>query len=57
MLAEIFVTERAGVGVPVPEPAHHLFRFSLERCLLTSTTGHGDIAPQHTNWQAPAGPS
>jgi hypothetical protein len=56
VLAEIFVTERAGVGVPVPEPAHHLFRFILERCLLTSTTGHGDIAPQHTTWQAPARP-
>lgn len=58
VLAEIFVTERAGgVGVPVPEPAHHLFRFGLDRCLLTRTTGHGDIAPQHTTWQAPADPS
>jgi hypothetical protein len=54
-LAGIFVAERAGAGVPVPEPAHHLFRFSLDRCLLTRTTGHGDFAPQHTTWQAPAG--
>lgn len=54
-LAEIFVAERAGMAVP--EPAHHLFRFSLDRCLLTRTTGHGDIAPQHTKWQAPAAPS
>jgi len=55
VLAEIFVAERAGVGVPAPEPAHHLFRFSLVRVLLTRTTGHGDAAPQHTKWQAPPG--
>ena len=53
VLAEIFVAERA--GVPAPEPAHHLFRFSLDRCLLTRTTGHGDFAPQHTTWKDPAG--
>jgi hypothetical protein len=52
-LAGIFVAERAGVGVPAP--AHHLFRFSVDRCLLTRTTGHGDFVPQHTKWQAPAG--
>ena len=58
VLAGIFVAERAGgVGVPVPEPAHHLFRFGLDRCLLTRTTGHGDFAPRHTTWQAPADPS
>jgi hypothetical protein len=53
-IAEVFVTERSGVGVPAPEPDHHLFRFDIERCLLTRTTGHGDIAPQHTTWQAGA---
>jgi len=47
------VAERADVGVRVPEPAHHLFRFSVDRCLLTRTTGHGDFAPQHTVWQPP----
>ena len=57
VLAGIFVAERADVGVPVPEPAHHLFRFSVDRCLLTRTTGHGDVAPHHTTWQAPAAPS
>jgi hypothetical protein len=51
-LAEVFVTERSGVGVPAPAPDHHLFRFDIERCLLTRTTGHGDHAPQHTTWQA-----
>jgi hypothetical protein len=55
VLAEIFVAERAG-GVPVPEPAHHLFRFGVDRCLLTRTTGHGDMAPHHTTWPPPAGP-
>ena len=55
-LAGIFVAERAG-SVPVPEPAQHLFRFSVDRGLLTRTTGHGDMAPQHTTWQDPAGPS
>jgi hypothetical protein len=51
VLAGVFVAERA--GMPTPEPAHHLFRFSVDRCLLTRTTGHGDVAPQHTTWQAP----
>jgi hypothetical protein len=49
-LAGVFVTERSG-GVPAPEPDHHLFRFDIERCLLTRTTGHGDFAPQHTTWR------
>jgi hypothetical protein len=31
-----------------------LFEFSLDRVLLTRTTGHGDPAPQHTIWRAPA---
>ena len=52
-LAEIFVAERADVGVPMPEPAHHLFRFGLDRVLLTRTTGHGDFAPQHIKWAPP----
>jgi hypothetical protein len=29
-----------------------LFRFEIERCLLTRTTGHGDSQPQHTIWRA-----
>jgi hypothetical protein len=50
VLADLFVAERAGAGVPEPAADHHLFRFSLDRCLLTRTTGHGDFAPQHTTW-------
>ena len=33
--------------------AQTLFEFSLDRVLLTRTTGHGDPAPQHTVWHAP----
>jgi hypothetical protein len=50
-IAGIFVTERSG-GVPAPEPDHHLFRFGIERCMVTRTKGHGDPAPQHATWQA-----
>ena len=53
-LADVFVTERADAGVPVPAPDHQLFRFGIETCLLTRTTGHGDFAPQHTTWRDPA---
>ena len=30
-----------------------LFEFSIERCLLTRTTGHGDPSPRHVVWKAP----
>ena len=53
VLADLFVTERD--GVPVPAPDHELFRFGIDTCLLTRTTGHGDFAPQHTTWKDPAG--
>ena len=33
---------------------HLLFEFDVTRCLLTRTTGHGDSAPNHTAWNAPA---
>jgi hypothetical protein len=49
-IAGVFVAERATFGVPPPGPAHHLFRFDIERCLLTRTKGHGDPSPQHTTW-------
>jgi hypothetical protein len=51
-LADLFVTERG--DVPAPAPDHQLFRFGIETCLLTRTTGHGDFAPRHTTWQDPA---
>ena len=54
VLADVFVTER-DAGVPVPAADHELFRFAIQTCLLTRTTGHGDFGPQHTTWQDPAG--
>jgi hypothetical protein len=53
VLADVFVTERD--GVPVPAADHRLFRFGVETCLLTRTTGHGDLAPRLTTWQDPPG--
>jgi hypothetical protein len=54
VLADLFVAERKG-GVPAPDPDHQLFRFGIETCLLTRTTGHGGCAPQHTTWKDPTG--
>ena len=51
-LAEQFVAERTAVGVPTPEAHDVLFAFDIERVLLTRTTGHGDMEPQHTVWAA-----
>ena len=30
-----------------------LFEFTIERCLLTRTTGHGDPSPVHLVWTSP----
>jgi hypothetical protein len=51
-LSDLFVAERSALGVPTPGPDQHLFAFGLERCLLTTTTGHGDPSPRHTVWRA-----
>jgi hypothetical protein len=51
-LSELFVTERSAIGVPAPGADQHLFAFDLERCLLTTTTGHGDPSPRHVVWRA-----
>jgi hypothetical protein len=32
--------------------AQTLVEFTIETCLLTRTTGHGDENPQHTVWHA-----
>ena len=54
-LGDQYVRERARFAVPAPEPDHHLFAFDIGRCMITRTTGHGDPAPDHTVWHAPAG--
>jgi hypothetical protein len=50
-LAAQFVRERGDQGAPAPAAEDELFAFSLARCLLTRTSGHGDPHPQHTVWQ------
>ena len=46
-------TERADIGLGLDALANQLlFRFDLERCMLTRTTGHGDPSPVHTIWTA-----
>jgi hypothetical protein len=50
-----FLAERS--QIPLSEAdleAQTLFEFSVDRVLLTVTTGHGDPAPHHTVWHAPA---
>jgi hypothetical protein len=51
-LGRQFVAERAQFAVPLPAADDALFRFDVDSCLLTTTTGHGDPAPVHTVWHA-----
>ena len=49
-IAAQFLAER-GWQVPPPDfDAQRLFEFTVERCLHTRTTGHGDFDPRHTIW-------
>jgi hypothetical protein len=48
-----FLAERATIPIPSASLAEQtLFRLDVERCLVTTTTGHGDLAPQHEVWRA-----
>jgi hypothetical protein len=50
-----FLGERSALSMTEADlVAQTLFEFSVDRVLLTRTTGHGDPAPQHTVWAAPA---
>lgn len=51
-LAEQFVTERGQHDVPPPEPDHLLVELLVDRCLLTVSGGHGDVAPAKRLWHA-----
>jgi hypothetical protein len=51
-LARQFVEERSAFSAPEPVEEDLLFSFSIETCLLTVTTGHGDPRPRHTIWRA-----
>jgi hypothetical protein len=54
-LAGQFAEERGGSAMPAPDAEQHLFEFQVQVAMLTRTTGHGDLRPQHTIWRA-AGP-
>ena len=53
-VAARFLQERGWAEPPDDFDDQELFRFGVERCLLTTTTGHGDPHPKHTVWRAPA---
>jgi len=51
-LEQQFLDERRQFGLSPDDLADQLlFRFDIDRCLLTRTTGHGDPQPQHTIWR------
>ena len=45
---ERFIYERSMSEHPLGIHRHRLFRFNIELCLHTVTTGHGDPFPKHT---------
>jgi hypothetical protein len=48
-----FLGERSALTMTEADMADQtLFEFSVDRVLLTRTTGHGDPAPRHTVWTA-----
>ncbi|MHB8464370.1 MAG: pyridoxamine 5'-phosphate oxidase family protein [Acidimicrobiales bacterium] len=47
-----FIEERPGFAIDLSDQI--LFRFEVDRCLLSRTTGHGDPSPVHTVWPAPS---
>jgi pyridoxamine 5'-phosphate oxidase-like protein len=51
-VAARFLQERGWSVPPAGFDEQDLFAFDIETCLVTTTTGHGDPAPQHTVWHA-----
>lgn len=48
-----FLDERSAFPIdPASLAEQGLFRLDIERCLVTTTTGHGDPAPHHEVWRA-----
>lgn len=47
-----FLQERGWTEPPQGFESQQLFEFSIDSCLLTRTTGHGDPAPRHTVWHS-----
>jgi len=50
-LSDVFVTERLQLAVPTPSEEDALFEFMVGSCLLTRTSGHGDVHPVHHVWR------
>jgi hypothetical protein len=46
-----FVREREQHGVAAPATDDLLVEFGIARCLLTTSSGHGDPQPDKTSWQ------
>jgi hypothetical protein len=53
-LSQVFVSERAALGVLPPGDSDLVFRFEINSCLFTRTTGHGDPDTLHTIWRSSA---
>ena len=47
-----FLSERGLASEPDDFSDGEFFEFRLGRCLLTTTTGHGDWHPRHEVWAA-----
>jgi hypothetical protein len=53
MVEQQFLDERSAIPIPPESLAEQaLFRLDVERCLITTTSGHGDPSPQHEIWRA-----
>ena len=48
-----FLAERSAIPIePASLAEQVMFRLDVERCMITTTTGHGDPAPHHEVWRA-----
>ena len=52
VIEQQFLAERSAFPIAPESLAEQgLFRLDIERCLITTTTGHGDPAPRHEVWR------
>lgn len=52
-IERLFLDERTTTPIqPESLAAQGLFRLAVDRCLVTTTTGHADPAPRHEVWRA-----
>jgi hypothetical protein len=53
VVVQQFLAERSAIPIEPESLAEQvLFRLDVERCMITTTTGHGDPAPHHEIWRA-----